>query len=641
MLNKQRDIAIDITKGLAIILMVIGHVLPQYHPARLWIYSFHMPLFFVLAGLTYKPKQMQELIIGSSKRLLVPFFICVTICLLLTIMRGNPKANISQSLGFIFPDSCRFIYQRTGYNSSAGTVWFLFALFWCRIYMNILYKYFSRWYLWKALLISIACGYFGKYVINLPFGMLVGACGLFYMAIGKTLSEKKDKLNKYPSWVFLLFIPFWLYISNRIQYEMYGFSFQRKGYIISMATAAIASVIVYLFIGRLHIWVQARNNSRKRNSINLLITCGVNSLSILIGYQIWCNVRLLIPIVQDYQCGTWSFAIMMILGSIVTSYVVIMTKRNEKISKMVRKACVWVRKKYWKSQKYIYQPNKLGWMKYGTEPVYGTTETGSIFDPFVCDNGKMFVMIASERLHNCILRIDSSDGIHWQDSTVLLSNIPNTWQHMVNRASMIFYEGLWHLWYTGQSPDISCIGHSVSVDGLYFENAIHPCVKADFDYEGVSVMNPCVHWNGNRNVFQMWYAAGDNYEPDVICYAESQDGDHWNKMNYPVLTKYTKHRWEKAKVGGCDVEIEEDGSFTMYYIGYQNVKTARICYAKSLDGIHWERPHKNLLISPSKGAWDEDACYKPAVQQKGNTLYMWYNGRRGDEEYIGLATKGL
>ena len=135
----------------------------------------------------------------------------------------------------------------------------------------------------------------------------------------------------------------------------------------------------------------------------------------------------------------------------------------------------------------------------------------------------------------------------------------------------------------------------------------------------------------------MWYAAGENYEPDVIFYAESTDGDHWKKRQEPVLTKLESHEWEKAKVGGCDVKLKADGTYEMYYIGYQNVDVARICYATSKDGLDWNRSDNNLLIAPSKNRFDSDATYKPSVVERDGKQYMWYNGRHNHEEYIGLA----
>lgn len=45
---------IDVAKGIGIILMVMGHTsMPD--AINRWIYSFHMPLFFLLSGLLFIP----------------------------------------------------------------------------------------------------------------------------------------------------------------------------------------------------------------------------------------------------------------------------------------------------------------------------------------------------------------------------------------------------------------------------------------------------------------------------------------------------------------------------------------------------------------------------------------------------------
>ena len=49
---------IDALRGFAIFLMVVGHVIPNLYLNKqmvlpnlnLWIYSFHMPLFFTISG---------------------------------------------------------------------------------------------------------------------------------------------------------------------------------------------------------------------------------------------------------------------------------------------------------------------------------------------------------------------------------------------------------------------------------------------------------------------------------------------------------------------------------------------------------------------------------------------------------------
>ena len=58
MKKMQRMTYLDCAKGVAIILVVLGHIDMGNNPLNNWIYSFHMPLFFVLSGMlmSYKNK---------------------------------------------------------------------------------------------------------------------------------------------------------------------------------------------------------------------------------------------------------------------------------------------------------------------------------------------------------------------------------------------------------------------------------------------------------------------------------------------------------------------------------------------------------------------------------------------------------
>ena len=78
----------------------------------------------------------------------------------------------------------------------------------------------------------------------------------------------------------------------------------------------------------------------------------------------------------------------------------------------------------------------------------------------------------------------------------------------------------------------------------------------------------------------------------------------------------------------------------MFYIGYEDIDTARICVAKSKNGITgWERSTLNPLVEPTAGAWDSDATYKPTVlwNEEKEKWMLWYNGRTAGDEYMGYA----
>lgn len=51
----KRIEALDVAKGIGIILVIIGHLSSSY--LHDWIYSFHMPLFFIISGICFKTEK--------------------------------------------------------------------------------------------------------------------------------------------------------------------------------------------------------------------------------------------------------------------------------------------------------------------------------------------------------------------------------------------------------------------------------------------------------------------------------------------------------------------------------------------------------------------------------------------------------
>lgn len=49
--DKKRILFFDICKGILIAFVVLGHVMPENAPIHMWIYSWHMPAFFMISGM--------------------------------------------------------------------------------------------------------------------------------------------------------------------------------------------------------------------------------------------------------------------------------------------------------------------------------------------------------------------------------------------------------------------------------------------------------------------------------------------------------------------------------------------------------------------------------------------------------------
>ena len=64
-------------KGVGILLVILGHCMLFENPINRIIYSFHMPLFFILSGYVYniKYKDLQKEFIFKKLKMLLYYFI--------------------------------------------------------------------------------------------------------------------------------------------------------------------------------------------------------------------------------------------------------------------------------------------------------------------------------------------------------------------------------------------------------------------------------------------------------------------------------------------------------------------------------------------------------------------------------------
>lgn len=135
---------IDIAKGIAIILVIVGHTVPNPSPLRHAIFSFHMPVIFILAGYTFRPKPWRELLSGSVPRLLVPYLVLGLAWQGPTfLMSGAPLTGDTLVAGL------ETIVFASGVGvpglgvAAVGMAWFLAALFTSRLLFNALMLLFD------------------------------------------------------------------------------------------------------------------------------------------------------------------------------------------------------------------------------------------------------------------------------------------------------------------------------------------------------------------------------------------------------------------------------------------------------------------------------------------------------------------
>jgi predicted GH43/DUF377 family glycosyl hydrolase len=285
-----------------------------------------------------------------------------------------------------------------------------------------------------------------------------------------------------------------------------------------------------------------------------------------------------------------------------------------------------------------------GWVKYDKNPVIGGT-LGTCFDVTVLREGDKYRMWFSWRPKRSLALTESEDGLAWSKPAIVLGpNAKSGWEDDINRPVVLKKGDTYHLWYTGQKNAAqekgqSWIGYATSTDGKTWDRqSDKPVLSPEQPWEKVAVMCPHVLYDDQKKLYRMWYSGGEQYEPNAIGYATSADGLKWTRHDKnPIFRPEPKNDWEKDRVTACQV-VKQGDWYVMFYIGFRDQHSAQIGLARSKDGItDWQRHSANPIIRLGKGQWDADAVYKPFAIFDGKRWLLWYNGRKGDQEQIGVA----
>jgi fucose 4-O-acetylase-like acetyltransferase len=259
---------VDYAKGLGIILVVFGHVAKGLFSSKLidpvfyyyavnFVYSFHMPLFFILSGFFFikslDKKGNTAFIVNKLETIIYPFAIWSLIQTFIEIKLSAYTNNHVRPIELI---TCLYLPR--------SQFWFLFAMFFINI-ANVAFVNLSKQWgiyltiaLWAAYLIS---GYnsilFDKAIIN-----------SLYFCVGIMLSryQQVTRLILSNQYVFLLnlliFIAALYVFFNYPQRSIYNLLFpQLSGSFViifiaqKMSSFSLFSIIEYLGINSLAIYL--------------------------------------------------------------------------------------------------------------------------------------------------------------------------------------------------------------------------------------------------------------------------------------------------------------------------------------------------------------------------------------------------
>lgn len=135
--NSKRILFLDYARVFTAFLVVYAHIYSVNSQVRLYIYAFHMPLFFILSGFLHSPRTTNKELLKYFRTLFIPilFFLLYGIIVSLAFFNGtiiNLTSKIIENVSL------------HGNVPSNGTVWFLFVLLNVKISMFIYLKFFEK-----------------------------------------------------------------------------------------------------------------------------------------------------------------------------------------------------------------------------------------------------------------------------------------------------------------------------------------------------------------------------------------------------------------------------------------------------------------------------------------------------------------
>lgn len=214
---------IDVVKGLAIILVIVGHTIHPRSFSWIVIFTFHMPIFFIISGFLYKPRGPHEIIAKKSKRLLIPYFSTCFLLLISVVIINYFNHTDFEGISYSFSHlMLAFLYGNgvvppKTYPLSdvwqVGMLWFLLCLFLAELLFSsimMITKNKNPNYFPLAVITTAVVGYVISHFIFLPWNTDLAMIALVYLYIGYEMRKISFDSVKIPMYIFVCMILFWI-----------------------------------------------------------------------------------------------------------------------------------------------------------------------------------------------------------------------------------------------------------------------------------------------------------------------------------------------------------------------------------------------------------------------------------------------
>lgn len=188
---------VDWTKVIGIYLVVVGHgIISIDDRFMIWIYSFHMPMFFIISGILAKKKYIQETVSDIFKRLIIPYFLINLICFVFESIRQWYSGTFS--INFITNSLCAILFGINSYSLDIRPVchytWFLGALAIIKLICSISTK--KYYYCILMIVCPILSMVLSRMNIDTYCPLDSAILSTPFYAVGLLLKERLDKLMK-------------------------------------------------------------------------------------------------------------------------------------------------------------------------------------------------------------------------------------------------------------------------------------------------------------------------------------------------------------------------------------------------------------------------------------------------------------
>lgn len=291
--EKKRIDEFDIAKGIAIIAMIIGHLGIKH--VNMIVYSFHMPLFFILSGYFLSAKDTfchftKKKFIG----LIVPYYMCAGIICLSSIFTNHFVDNLQTSFqtydittwvtALLYGAGSKHLLHNG--IISIGGIWFLQALFITSILVKLLDILISskHEYIKATTIILLAiASYMSAKHIWLPLNIQTGLFSAVYVYLGYFLKQHFNYAVIKEKYLMNIKVT----IAFIVLFVISIFFEQGKFYLVNLSIkGGIISIVMSFFNSFLMIDLSLVIKNHLDRIMKILIWYGKNSLYLLCAH-IW------------------------------------------------------------------------------------------------------------------------------------------------------------------------------------------------------------------------------------------------------------------------------------------------------------------------------------------------------------------